>query len=62
MIENIINEDTLYYLYLIIGYFVISFIVKLLKWICKKTKTTLDDKIVDKLEKWHKVNKNRISK
>lgn len=62
MIENIFNAETLYGLYLIIGYFVVSFILKLLKFISKKTKTTIDDKIVGKIEEWHTKNKDRISR
>lgn len=62
MIESIFNEDTLYGLYLIVGYFVITLLLKILKWLCKKTKTTIDDKIINKLIDWHKRNKNRISK
>lgn len=62
MIESIFNEDTLYGLYLIVGYFVITLLLKILKWLCKRTKTTIDDKIINKFEEWHKRNKNRISK
>lgn len=62
ILENLFNAETLYMCYIIIGYFVVSLIIKILKFICKKTKTTIDDKIVNKLEKWHKVNKDRIKR
>lgn len=62
ILENLFNAETLYICYIIIGYFIVSLIIKILKFISKKTKTTIDDKIVDKLEKWHKINKDRIKR
>ena len=62
MIENIFNAETLWWIYFIIGYFIMTFIIKILKFLSKKTKTKVDDKIVDKLEEWHKVNKEKLKR
>ena len=62
MIENIFNAETLWWIYFIIGYFIMTFIIKILKFLSKKTKTKVDDKIIDKLEEWHKVNKEKLKR
>lgn len=62
MIETIFNADTLWWIYFIIGYCIVTIIIKILKFICKRTNTKLDDKIINKIEQWHKVNKERFKK
>lgn len=62
MLDSILNADVLYYAYTIIGFLVFYIILYILKFIVNKTANKYDDKIVDTLEKWHEVNKNRIKK
>lgn len=61
-LENIFNPDLLYFGYVLIGYFVFSIIIKILKIICIHTRNKFDDRVVEVLEKWHKVNKEKIKK
>lgn len=62
MLDSILNADVLYYAYTVLGFLVFYVIIFVLKFISKRTSNTIDDKIVNTLEKWHEVNKNRIKK
>lgn len=62
ILENVFNADTLWWIYFAIGYCIMTVILKILKAIVKLTKNKLDDKIVNTLCKWHKINKERLKK
>lgn len=61
-LENIFNPDLLYFCYVLVGYFIVGLIIKLCKFISKRTRNKFDDRVVEVLEKWHKVNKEKIKK
>lgn len=62
MLDSILNADVLYYAYTVIGFLVFSLILFVLKFIVKRTKNKIDDKVVDVLVEWHEVNKSKIKK
>ena len=62
MLDSILNADVLYYAYTVIGFLVFGLLLFILKPIVKRTKNTVDDKIVETLAEWHEVNKSKIKK
>lgn len=62
MLNNFDFSEFLFQFYTVIGFFVISLLIIVFKYITKKTKNTVDDKIVEKVEKWHAVVKDKIKK
>lgn len=62
MLDSILNADILYYTYTILGFLLFSLILIILKFVAKRTKNTVDDKVVNVLAEWHEVNKSKIKK
>lgn len=62
MLDSILNADILYYTYTILGFLLFSLILIILKFVAKRTKNTVDDKVVEVLAEWHEVNKSKIKK
>lgn len=56
------DAETLYYISSVIGVCFISFVILILKKIANKTKNTVDDKIVEKLEILNKENNKKIKR